>query len=72
MTRKATQFTMRFEVTNALMSEGQKAEASVKRSAMTVDDALILGRAALAEKGFTVGRCTDIRSKLQAYHTIGR
>jgi hypothetical protein len=54
------------------MQEGQTAETSVRRSAATVNIAIALGRAALEEKGWTVGKCTDCRTKLNVYCVNGR
>lgn len=72
MARKHLSFTMRFEVTRSTMTADMKAEVSVRRTAPTVDAALILGRAALESSGWTVGRCTDCRTKLQVFSTHGR
>ncbi len=71
MARKPIQFTMRFEVTLPTMSVGQTAEASVKQSAHEVKIAIAAGRVALTEKGFTVGKCVECRSKLQLHSTFG-
>lgn len=72
MPRSASFFTMRFEVTNPLMTEGQKAETTIRCKAAGVDAALAVARAKLSAKGFTVGRCTDCRVKLSAGALAGR
>jgi hypothetical protein len=67
---KAATFSVRFQVSNAVMQPGQTAETTVRLN--TVAAAIQVARARLAAKGWTVGACTDCRTKTTSFHVMGR
>jgi hypothetical protein len=69
---KAATFSVRFQVSNAVMQPGQTAETTVRLKAPTVAAAIQVARARLAAKGWTVGACTDCRTKTTSFHVMGR